>query len=66
MRHKSIIIRHRYDVYSGELKAEFTDLYKEMHNVMKIDCLIDAMADIKKELEEQMRKGREQIKKGRN
>ena len=38
MRHKSIIIRHRYDVYSGELKAEFTDLYKEMHNVMKIDC----------------------------
>ena len=42
MRHKSIIIRHRYDVYSGELKAEFTDLYKEMHNVMKIDSKIRA------------------------
>jgi hypothetical protein len=53
MRHKSIIIKHRYDINAGELKAYFTEHYDGMHVVMKIDCLIDAMADIKKELEKQ-------------
>ena len=50
----NIVIRHSYDINSGELKADFTSLYNKMHVVMKIDCLNDAMADIKKELNKQM------------
>ena len=53
MRNKSIIIKHTYDIYSEELNAQFTDLYDQMPNTMKIDCLIDAMADIQKELDKQ-------------
>ena len=53
MRHKSIIIKHKYDINVGELKAYFTEHYDGMHVVMKIDCLIDAIADLTKELEKQ-------------
>lgn len=53
MRHKSIIIKHRYDIYAEELKAYFTENYDAMPVVIKIDCLIDAIADLKKELEKQ-------------
>ena len=52
---ENIVIRHSYDIKSGELKADFTSLYNKMHVVMKIDCLNDAMADIKKELNKQMK-----------
>ena len=30
MRHKSIMIKHRYDIYNEELKAYFTEHYGEM------------------------------------
>jgi len=53
MRHKTIIIKHRYDIYNEELKAYFTEHYDAMPVVIKIDCLIDAIADLKKELEKQ-------------
>ena len=52
MRHKTIIIKHRYDIYNEELKAYFTEHYDAMPVVIKIDCLIDAIADLTKELEE--------------
>ena len=52
MRHKSIMIKHRYDIHSEELKAYFTEHYDGMPVVMKIDCLTDAIADLTKELEE--------------
>ena len=53
MRHKSIMIKHRYDIYAEELKAYFTEHYDAMPVVIKIDCLIDAIADLTKELEKQ-------------
>ena len=53
MRHKSIIIKHRYDIYNEELKAYFTEQYDAMHIVIKMDCLVDAIADLNKELEKQ-------------
>lgn len=53
MRNKSVLIKHKYDMDSEELKVEFTELYDELPVVMKIDYLIDAIADIKKELRKQ-------------
>jgi len=53
MRHKTIMIKHRYDIYNEELKAYFTEHYDEMPVVIKMDCLIDAIADLNKELEKQ-------------
>ena len=53
MRHKSIMNKHRYDIYDEELKAYFTEHYDAMPVVIKMDCLIDAIADLNKELEKQ-------------
>ena len=40
--------------FGGGVGGFFTSLYNKMHVVMKIECLNDAMADIKKELNKQM------------
>tara|TARA_A100000171_G_C2006147_1_gene84142 strand:- start:193 stop:399 length:207 start_codon:yes stop_codon:yes gene_type:complete len=53
MKNKSVLIKHKYDMDSEELKAEFTELYDDLPVVMKIDYLIDAIADMKKELRKQ-------------